>query len=180
MPLTKILQGDYTLSRNYYQIKLPFDLEIMIPNNDPVRLLNACVEGMDLSELYQTYTRVPKNPATPKQLFKIVVYAAMNGIFSSRKIETACRQNINYMYLLEGREVPDNATIARFISLHLAQCSKEMMAESTWLLRRNGLITSETVFIDGTKIEANANKYTFVRKKAVTKNIISNILKHTN
>ena len=73
MPLTKILQGDYTLSRNYYQIKLPFDLEIMIPNNDPVRLLNACVEGMDLSELYQTYTRVPKNPATPKQLFKIVI-----------------------------------------------------------------------------------------------------------
>ena len=94
MPLTKILQGDYTLSRNYYQIT----------NNDPVRLLNACVEGMDLSELYQTYTRVPKNPATPKQLFKIVVYAAMNGIFSSRKIETACRQNINYMYLLEQRD----------------------------------------------------------------------------
>jgi transposase len=53
MPLTKILQGDYTLSRNYYQIKLPFDLEIMIPNNDPVRLLNACVEGMDLSDMYQ-------------------------------------------------------------------------------------------------------------------------------
>ena len=177
MPLTKILQGDYTLSRNYYQIKLPFDLEIMIPNNDPVRLLNACVEGMDLSELYQTYTRVPKNPATPKQLFKIVVYAAMNGIFSSRKIETACRQNINYMYLLEGREAPDNATIARFISLHLAQCSKEMMAESTWLLRRNGLITSETVFIDGTKIEANANKYTFVWKKTVTKNMAKMLAK---
>ena len=57
----------------------------MIPNNDPVRLLNACVEGMDLSELYQTYTRVPKNLATPKQLFKIVAYAAMNGTFSSRK-----------------------------------------------------------------------------------------------
>ena len=164
----------------------------MIPNNDPVRLLNACVEGMDLSELYQTYTRVPKNPATPKQLFKIVVYAAMNGIFSSRKIETACRQNINYMYLLEetacrqninymylleGREAPDNATIARFISLHLAQCSKEMMAESTWLLRRNGLITSETVFIDGTKIEANANKYTFVWKKTVTKNMAKMLAK---
>ena len=62
----------------------------MIPDNDPVRLLNACVEGMDLSELYKTYTRVPKNLATPKQLFKIVVYAAMNGIYSSRKIEAAC------------------------------------------------------------------------------------------
>ena len=142
----------------------------MIPNNDPVRLLNACVEGMDLSELYKTYTRVPKNLATPKQLFKIVVYAAMNGIYSSRKIEAACRQNINYMYLLEGKPAPDNATIARFISLHLAQCSKELMAESTWLLCRNGLISSEVVFIDGTKIEANANKYTFVWKKTVSKN----------
>ena len=117
----------------------------MIPDNDPVRLLNACVEGMDLSELYQTYTRVPKNLATPKQLFKIVAYAAMNGIYSSRKIEASCRQNINYMYLLEGKTAPDNATIARFISLHLAQCSKELMAESTWLLRRNGLISSEAV-----------------------------------
>ena len=114
----------------------------MIPNNDPVRLLNACVEGMDLSELYKTYTRVPKNLATPKQLFKIVAYAAMNGTYSSRKIEAACRQNINYMYLLEGKPAPDNATIARFISLHLAQCSKKLMAESTWLLRRNGLISS--------------------------------------
>lgn len=142
----------------------------MIPDNDPVLLLNACVEGMDLSELYKTYTRVPKNLATPKQLFKIVVYAAMNGIYSSRKIEAACRQNINYMYLLEGKPAPDNTTIARFISLHLAQCSKELMSESTWLLRRNGLISSEVVFIDGTKIEANANKYTFVWKKAVTKN----------
>ena len=88
----------------------------MIPNNDPVRLLNACVEGMDLSELYQTYTRVPKNPATPKQLFKIVVYAAMNGIFSSRKIETACRQNINYMYLLEYLTTPPSPASYRSIS----------------------------------------------------------------
>ena len=75
----------------------------MIPNNDPVRLLNACVEGMDLSELYQTYTSVPKNLATPKQLFKVVVYSAVNRIYSSRKIEAACRQNINFMYLLEGK-----------------------------------------------------------------------------
>ena len=71
------------------------------------------------------------------------------------------------MYLLEGKPAPDNATIARFISLHLSQCSKELMAESTWLLRRNCLISSEAVFIDGTKIEANANKYTFVEKSGI-------------
>ena len=67
----------------------------MIPNNDPVRLLNACVEGMDLSELYQPYTRVPNTLAPPQQLFKIVAYAAMNGTSSSRKIEAAGRKNRN-------------------------------------------------------------------------------------
>ena len=91
----------------------------MIPADDPVRLLSAFVEGMDLSELYATYSRVRKNQATPRQMLKIMVYAAMNGIFSSRDIETACRRDINFMYLLEGMPVPDHATIARFVSLHL-------------------------------------------------------------
>ena len=143
----------------------------MIPADDPVRLLNACVEGMDLSELYATYDRVRKNQASPKQLLKIIVYANMNRLYSSRDIEKACRQNINYMYLLEGKPAPDHATIARFHSLHFSQCAKKIMAETTWLLRRLGEVGSETVFIDGTKIEANANRYTFVWKKAVTKTL---------
>ena len=145
-------------------------METMIPADDPVRLLSAFVEGMDLSDLYATYDRVRKNQASPRQLFKIMVYAAMNGIFSSRDIETACRRDINFMYLLEGMPVPDHATIARFISLHLCECSKDTLSEVTSVLHELGEISGKTVFIDGTKIEANANKYTFVWKKAVTKN----------
>ena len=152
----------------------------MIPADDPVRLLSACVEGMDLSELYDTYDRIRKNQATPKQLFKIIVYANMNRLYSSRDIEKACRQNINYMYLLEGKPAPDHATLARFHSLHFSQCSKKIMAETTWLLRRLGEVGSETVFIDGTKIEANANRYTFVWKKAVTKNLAKMMEKVTS
>ena len=141
----------------------------MIPADDPVRLLSAFVEGMDLSELYDTYSRIRKNQASPRQMFKIMVYAAMNGIFSSRDIETACRRDINFMFLLEGMPVPDHATIARFISLHLSACSKEILADVTDSLFSLGEISAKTVFIDGTKIEANANKYTFVWKKSVTK-----------
>ncbi len=143
----------------------------MIPADDPVRLLSACVEGMDLSELYAKYGRIRKNQVTPKQLLKIIVYANMNRLYSSRDIEKACRQNINYMYLLDGKPAPDHAAIARFHSLHFSQCSKKIMAEMAWLLRRLGEVGSETVFIDGTKIEANANKYTFVWEKAVEKNL---------
>jgi len=144
-------------------------METMIPADDPVRLLSAFVEGMDLSELYATYDRVRKNQASPRQMLKIMVYAAMNGIFSSRDIETSCRRDINFMYLLEGMPVPDHATIARFVSLHLSSCSKDILAETTTSLLSLGEISARTVFIDGTKIEANANKYTFVWKKAVTK-----------
>ena len=144
-------------------------MEPMIPSDDPVRLLSAFVEGMDLSELYKTYDRIRKNQASPRQMFKIVVYAAMNGIYSSRDIETACRRDINFMYLLEGMPVPDHAMIARFISLHLSSCSKDILSEVTTALLSLGEISGKTVFIDGTKIEANANKYTFVWKKAVTK-----------
>ena len=145
-------------------------MEPMIPSDDPVRLLSAFVEGMDLSELYDTYDRIRKNQASPRQMFKIMVYAAMNRIFSSRDIETACRRDINFMYLLEGMPAPDHATIARFVSMHLSVCSKNILSEVTSLLFSLGEISGKTVFIDGTKIEANANKYTFVWKKSVTKN----------
>ena len=170
MRLNKILQKDYTLSSLYYQIKLPLDVEILIPADDPVRLLSAFVEGMELSDLYQTYGKIKKNQATPRQLFKIMVYASMNRIYSSRDIETACRRDINFMYLLEGKPAPDHATFARFISLHFAQCSKKTLAEVSKLLYSLGEISGKSIFIDGTKIESVANKYTFVWKKAVTKN----------
>ena len=165
----KLLQKDYTLSSLYYQIKLPLDVEILIPADDPVRLLSAFVEGMELSDLYQTYGKIKKNQATPRQLFKIMVYASMNRIYSSRDIETACHRDINFMYLLEGKPVPDHATFARFLSLHFAQCSKKTLAELSQLLYSLGEISGKTIFIDGTKIESAANKYTFVWKKAVTK-----------
>ena len=155
-------------------------METMIPSDDPVRLASAFVEGMDLSELYSTYDRIRKNQASPRQMFKIMVYAAMNGIFSSRDIETACRRDINFMYLLEGMPVPDHATIARFVSLHLANCSRDILAETTSVLLDLGELSGKTVFIDGTKIEANANKYTFVWKKAVTKNQTKLFEKITN
>lgn len=171
MPLNKILQKDYTLSSLSYQIKLPLDVEILIPADDPVRLLSAFVEGMELSSLYQTYGKIKKNQVTPRQLFKIMVYASMNRLYSSRDIETACRRDINFMYLLEGKPAPDHATVARFISLHFARCSKKTLAEVSELLYSLGEISGKTIFIDGTKIESAANKYTFVWKKAVTRSL---------
>ena len=94
MRLNKIIQRDYTSFSLYYQIKLPLDLEISIPSDDPVRLVSAFVEEMDLSELYKTYGRIRKNQATPRQMLKLVIYAAMNRIYSSRDIREAWKRAI--------------------------------------------------------------------------------------
>lgn len=171
MRLNKILQGDYTISSLNHQIKLPLDIEISIPSDDPVRLLSAFVEGMDLSDLYATYERIRKNQATPRQMLKISIYAAMNRIYSSRDIESSCKRDINFMYLLEGAPAPDHSTIARFISMHLSLCSKKIMSEVGSVLLDLGEISGENIFIDGTKIESTANKYSFVWKKTVSKNL---------
>ena len=170
MRLNKIIQRDYTSFSLYYQIKLPLDLEISIPSDDPVRLVSAFVEEMDLSELYKTYGRIRKNQTTPRQMLKLVIYAAMNRIYSSRDIRKACKRDINFMYLLEGMPAPDHATIARFISLHFSACAKVLLAQMSDLLYLLGEISGKTIFIDGTKIESAANKYTFVWKRAITKN----------
>ena len=164
------LQKDYTSSCLYYQIKLPLDIEKNIPSDDPVRLLSAFVEGMELLDLYNTYGKIKKDQVSPRQLLKIVIYAGMNRIYSSRDIEKSCRRDINFMYLLEGKPFPNHATIARFISLHLSQCSSNILAEVSNILYELGEISGRHIFIDGTKIESAANRYTFVWKKAVTKN----------
>ena len=167
----KILQQNYTLNRKFYQLKLPFDIEFIIPDNDSVRLLNQFVDDMHLTELYSTYSKTRENQVSPMNMLKIMLYGYMNGLYSSRDIETACRRDINFMFLLEGASPPDHSTFARFRSLHFAPCAEKILTEVTNFLYKIGEISGESIFIDGTKIEACANKYTFVWKKAITKNM---------
>ena len=121
-----------------------------------------------MTDLYSTYERI--NSVSPRTLLKIVLYSYMNGDYSSRSMELNCKRDINFMFLLEGALAPDHATFARFRSIHFAPCSKRILVEMSNTLFELGEVSGETIFIDGTKIEANANKYTFVWKKAVTKN----------
>lgn len=168
MLLHNKLQKNYTLNQSGYQLKLPLNIETIIPENDSVRLLSQFVEEMDLTDLYSTYDRI--NSLSPRTLLKIVLYSYINGDYSSRSMELNCKRDINFMFLLEGHKAPDHSTLARFRSLHFAPCSKRILAEVTNILFDMGEISGENIFIDGTKIEACANKYTFVWKKAVTKN----------
>lgn len=142
----------------------------MIPDNDSVRLLSQFVEEMDLGDLYSTYSRIREKQATPRQMLKIMLYSYMNHNYSSRDMETACRRDINFMYLLENSPVPDHATFARFRSVHFTPCAERIMAKMSDFLYEIGEVSGQALFLDGTKMEAYANKYTFVWKNSVTKN----------
>lgn len=147
------------------------NLEIIIPSDEPVRLLNAVLEELDYRKLTATYSRFGRIEYSARLLFKVLVYAYTRGIYSSREIERACRENVNFMYLLEGERPPDHNTIARFRSQRLPNAAEDFLDQVVQLLAKHGEISFEesAVFIDGTKIEANANRYKFVWKKSVIK-----------
>ena len=147
------------------------NIEIIIPSDEPVRLLNAVTEELDYRSLAATYSRLGRIEYSPRLLFKIVLYGCSRGIYRTREIERACRENVNFMYLLEGHRPPDHNTIARFRKEHLPYAVEDLLNQMVKVLVRCGEISFEksAVFIDGTKIEANANRYSFVWKTAVTK-----------
>ena len=161
---------NYTELGQTYQLVLPLSLEGLVPDDDSVRLLSHELEELDYTLLYQAYSAKGRNPAVdPKTMFKILTYAYSQNIYSSRKIETACRRDINFMWLLAGQKAPDHSTIARFRTGFLLEACEDLFYQMVRRLAAMGELSKETVFIDGTKLEACANKYTFVWKKSVGK-----------
>lgn len=150
---------------------MPLDIEILIPEDDSVRLLSQMTEELDYTNLKLAYSSKGRNPGVkPETMFQILTYAYMNNIYASRKIESACKRDINFMWLLNGQKAPDHNAIARFRRDRLSGCMDNLFSQLAVKLADLGEIKYKNIFIDGTKIEANANKYTFVWKKAVNKN----------
>uniref|UniRef100_UPI00388E6F20 transposase n=1 Tax=Radiobacillus sp. PE A8.2 TaxID=3380349 RepID=UPI00388E6F20 len=171
MTSKKITQTKYTQTAANYQLYLPLDVEEMIPADDSVRLHCLLCERMDYSELLQAYSSKGRKPAVdPVILFKVITYAASQKIYSCRDIEKACRRDINFRWLLQGYTAPDHSTISRFKQKYLTDTVMEQLffQQVVWLYQQEA-ITGETIYIDGTKIEAYANRYSFVWKKAITK-----------
>ena len=159
-----------TMKVDSVQLIMNLNYEVLIPENDSVRLLSQIVEEMDLSGLNQVYSLFGRNSAVPPRIMlKIILYAYMEGIYSSRKIEKACHRDLNFKWLLSGYPAPDHNTICRFRKERLTFCLEDIYVQFVRQLHTRGEVKFENLFIDGTKIEANANKYTFVWRKSADK-----------
>ena len=139
-----------------------------IAENDPVRVVDAIVEGLDLKEFKKLYKEKGRCPYHPKMMLKIILYAYMNNIYSCRKIEKVVQRDIHYIWLA-AQERPDFVTINRFRN-RVKNEINNIFTQVVLVLADKGFITLDVEYIDGTKIESKANKYTFVWRKTVEKN----------
>ena len=156
--------------RDRNQVVLPINLEINIPKDDLVFKVAEICDELDYTELLNTYVRVWRK-VNPITLFEILVFAYMNNKYSSREIEAACKTDIRFMWLLNGEVAPSDSMITRFTRGHLAGTIEGLFYQFVEKLYEMGEVKFKNLFVDGTKIEAYANKYTFVWKKAVEKNL---------
>ena len=154
--------------RNRCQVVLPLEIGIKIAEDELVRKLVEICEELDYTYLYRAYLRHWRK-IDPCTMFEILVFAYMNGIYSSRDIESACRHDICFMWILQNEFPPDHSTIARFQNERLTDIIEALFYQLTEKLYELGELSYKNIFIDGTKIEANANRYTFVWAKAVKK-----------
>ena len=125
------------------------------------------------SGLYGTVGNICKSmeKSKPITMFEILVFAYINRKFSSREIEKACKTDIRFMWLLDGEPAPSDSMITRFMRGHLAEVIEALFYQFVEKLYEMGEVKFKNLFVDGTKIEAYANKYTFVWKKAVEKRL---------
>lgn len=153
---------------NQHQIELlPETADELIPQDHLVRIVDDTINKMDLEPLLKQYKYGGgASRYAPLMMLKVFVYAYSVGVFSSRKIARELRENIHFMWL-SGKQRPDFRTINKFRKTKLQPVMHEVFISSVKLLAESGHVKLENYFLDGTKIESKAGRYTFVWKKAV-------------
>ena len=149
-------------------VLFPQRIDEYIAKNDPVRMVDALVESLNLGGFRKLYKECGRSPYHPRMMLKVILYAYMNNIYSCRKIEKLLHRDIHYIWLA-GHEKPDFITINRFRN-RVKKEINEVFTQTVLLLSAKGFISLNVEYIDGTKIESKANKYTFVWRKTVERN----------
>ena len=132
-------------------------------------MVDAVVEGLDLTELERTYKGGGTSSYSPRAMLKVIIYAYLSNVYSGRQIAKMWQESIIYMWL-GGTLIPDFRTINNFRSRRLVGTFEGIFTQVVELLVEEGLVTLDVQYIDGTKIESSANKYTFVWKRATETN----------
>lgn len=146
----------------------PERLDKDIPENDPVRTVDTIVDNLKIERFASLYNELGASPYHPKMMLKVIIYGYMNNMYSCRKIERCLQRDIYFMWLSASQK-PDFNTINRFRNRFKDEINN-IFTEIVLVLEEKGFVTLNVEYIDGTKIESKANKYTFVWRKSTEKN----------
>jgi len=146
----------------------PVNIFDKIPDNHPVRLVDTVVNSLDISAILKKYKGGGTSAYHPRMMIKVLFYSYLSNVYSCRKIAKALGENIHFMFI-SGNSTPDFRTINDFRGKILKDSIKTLFAEVVKMLIDMGYVSLDVQYIDGTKIEAKSNKYTFVWRKSVEK-----------
>lgn len=168
MRLNRITNGKYTIR----QLKLPLDLAKIIDISDPVYSFSEIMDSIDFTSYFvHKESKTGRPRYNPTILLKIILFSFMeNGYLSLRNIEKSCKTDIRYMWLLDGMAAPTFATFGNFIREELTDSIEDIFLAINEVIFEKDYVDLEHTYIDGTKLEANANKYTWVWKKSCINN----------
>lgn len=144
---------------------IPLNLEEMVPADHLVRQMDEIINRIDTSALDEQYQGGGTSAYHPVMLLKVMLYAYSQRIYSSRRIAKALRENTHFLWLSRMNQ-PDFRTVNRFRGVVLRETIEDLFTQMVEELLNLGLVDLEQYFVDGTKMEANANKYSFVWKKS--------------
>jgi len=147
---------------------LPPSLEELVPQNHLVRMVNKTIDQMDIDPLINSYQGGGASCYHPKMMIKVLVFAYLSRTYSSRQIAKSLRQDVLFMWL-SGMNKPDFRTINIFRSSRLKPVIDKVFGSMVMLCQELGYVRLENYFVDGTKIQANAGKNSYVWKKNVTR-----------
>lgn len=136
---------------------MPHDLNDWLPERHLARFVVDIVDKMDLSRVYSLYSGKGSTPYDPKLLLSLIFYGYSTGVFSSRKIETSTYDSVAFRFIA-GNHHPDHDTISSFRKRFLPQL-KDWFKEILLIANELGLLKVGNIFIDGTKVQANASKH---------------------
>ena len=163
---------DEKLFKSYQQGQVnlfPPSLASLIPEGHPVRTINKVIDQLDIGPILLKYKGGGASSYHPRMMLKILVYGYVRNTYSSRKIEQAVKEHVHFMWLAGGNQ-PDHHSINRFRSERLKGVLQTVFSQVVLMLHEAGHLNIKDVYTDGTKIEANANRYTFVWGRAVKTN----------
>lgn len=165
MQTNKLIHSNYTT----FQLVLPLDLGIKISEDDELITYCELMKGINLEKYLKMYEGVGRKPKNRVAILNTILFGFMIDIRSTRKIKKACETDIRFMYLLEGSDALSHTlinTIIQSLEVSIDNLFKEIFDS----INEKEIIDTSITYIDGTKIEADANRYTFVWKKSVIKN----------